>query len=334
MGNLRRISACILVIVGIVASAFSQVNRTYTSLESKVGEAESVYRGTIIDISRPKGVPISIEASTGHGETFELTVKVDETIKGRTAQTLTLGIKTIVPLACYQAYAREKTSFIWFINAGDAPVEWNDSWVLRGYTPKALSSKNTGPATKRFWESQRLGLDVPEHLGFSDGDGMSVFTMDFKVLTSEQDIIACARVFAKRHPKVVKSIQFEIPQWVGNWCGRPADRNSLYAPVVPELEKVGQWLAVSPSILLERTSVSAPDLTQNNEESLRLMGIHILRNFKSAKNQELLKKFLDDSTFTVLDQKVKIYRVRQAAFDVLKSWGTKVLKPVIEEKLP
>jgi hypothetical protein len=66
-----------------------------------------------------------------------------------------------------------------------------------------------------------------------------------------------------------------------------------------------------------------------------LEGVRALRHFPSEKNTLLLKSLLDDPTFSFQvspeGTKEKVYDLREAAYESLRSWGIVVGKPVLRE---
>lgn len=135
---------------------------------------------------------------------------------------------------------------------------------------------------------------------------LPVRLMDSTEVSDPWNILAAARSFTKQNPTVTNT--FWLPR---GWY-------ALEVPITPALEKM------------------ARQLIQSNDPS----GIEALGCFKSPKNIRLLKRFLNDTNFydTTIQNcpwiNKRIYRMRQAAYEVLNKWGVNVPKPVCEERLP
>ena len=300
-------------LLGGLASA--QVTRGYITIESRVGESQSAYVGTIAAVTNLD------TAAIGRFE-LELTVDVSEVLKGDKTTTLRLGMKTVLPLECLEAYAKHQTRFLWFVMPKWPGGAAFDSWVV-------ADDRST---SSLVWDWRRLGPEVSEHKGFSSQqDGINLFSMDFQVLDTPAKIVAVARGYAAAHPGLQESLGFDIPWSIAALCGPPSEiANQFYVPIVPELETGARNLLTNPKALLSRGAggrlgvrpENADTYTENELATLRRSGIKALAHFKSSENTALLKRYRDDPS------------VRDNVYEVLVAWGVQVPKPAEEDKTP
>lgn len=139
--------------------------------------------------------------------------------------------------------------------------------------------------------------------------------MDSTKLTNSADILAYTRKIAKQRLNSTNTF------WLGGgWYSWRGSIDYLEVPVTPALEQMGK------------------QLVRSNDWQSREEGIKVLGCFKSAKNVQLLKPFLNDSNYVDSTSVVwlhwRIYYPRKAAYDVLTNWGINVPEPVWNEDLP
>lgn len=159
-----------------------------------------------------------------------------------------------------------------------------------------------------LWRVIRLGEAVPDERAFSTPLVVKppVALLDFTELSDLKDILARARWSAKQG---FSTSTFELPFGF---------MEELEVPITPTLETTARQL------------VRSNDVT----------GIRALGYFKSAKNIRLIKPFLNDTNYydTGIQNcpwvNKRIYRLREAAYQVLTNWGVKVPQTVCEERLP
>jgi hypothetical protein len=158
----------------------------YVTIEGRVGESQAVYAGTITAVTH---------LDSDYGSRFELTVHVDEVLKGSRIDALKLGIRTVLPFALLQAFARNHTQFLWFVLPKGQGADAG-AWVVPG---GALAPPLT-------WNWLRLGREVSERREFSSQeDRGNLFAMDFRVLDTPEKILYVARQSAKETPVVPQS---------------------------------------------------------------------------------------------------------------------------------
>lgn len=159
-----------------------------------------------------------------------------------------------------------------------------------------------------LWRVIRLGEAVPAERGISTELVVKppVPLLDFTELSDLKDILARARWSAKQG---FSTNTFELPFGFDE---------ELEVPITPALETMARQL------------IRSNDVT----------GIRALGHFKSAKNIRLIKPFLNDTNYydTGIQNcpwvNKRIYRMREAAYQVLTNWNVKVPRTVCEERLP
>lgn len=148
-------------------------------------------------------------------------------------------------------------------------------------------------------------------LDLSDKSSAYAVSLDARVLTGREEILKAASD-AKATP-APKQGRLRAP---------------ASADVVRKLAEGGSvWILVPLDARLEQ---AAKDWLKGKELDYRVEGARTLRHFKSDSNIDLLKALLEDGQ-SMTDGKSRSFPVRLASFEVLKSWGVEVKKPVTEE---
>jgi hypothetical protein len=323
--NPKIILCLALVLSSIVFSATiakaQPVFFTYYSLEARVAQAQSVFRGTISNCS---GTFIERQGGFfgGYKEDgtkrpdgvmkYTITVQVDETLKGKSAKTIELVQETSADDKRFEQWADQHTSFLWFF--GDQA--WSN---LRGNVSKT-----------NHWSTLRLGAAVPAEHNFT-GDN-PVFLMDFTHLTNSKAILAQARKSAKAPSDGLLRLHR-----LGQIPDSAFFSSFLIVPVQPSLEKIAKHLIAAPEAFANGKDKS--DFNLSWRWPLRVDGVDALRHFKSAANIKLLKSLLNDPDCELFrrqnqDMTFRQYPVRAKAYEVLTAWGVDVTKPVTEETIP
>ena len=159
--------------------AQAQVTQTFTSLEALVAKAEDVVRGPIVKVARDVKVPKNGKRADGTElpdglVEFTFTVRIDETLRGKKAGETELVRTTSAYDMRYTQWCDAKTEFLWFLGRQDA-----------------YSNVTHGDMDHK-WGALRLGEPVPGDRLYGSHTP-PIFAMDFRVLTSREDILAAAR---------------------------------------------------------------------------------------------------------------------------------------------
>lgn len=310
-------------LIGAVMAHAQPLSITYQSLELRVAQAEAVYRGTVsnrtaVFVEAPDSLFGGYrEDGTKRPDGYmrhTITVTVDEVIKGKPLKTLSLVQDISFDDKRIAQWAESHTAFLWF-NGGSA-------WSNLG----AFSPLTNAP----HWITIRLDKPVPAEAGWSTDS--PIYSMDFTHLTDSKEMLARVRTLAKSQKSVAQTHKFQF---------FPESRSveafaSLEVPVDASLEKQARRMIASPnSFLRAKPEPTAADWMRCN---IRCSGVDALRHFKSARNIKLLKSLLNDRDYSLSasDQPalngtlVRHYVVRTRAWEILKSWGFDVPKPVSE----
>lgn len=300
MFSARQFRELILAFLGIavaVGMARAQpVCRAFWTVEARVGQADQVFVGTISKVSRKTLVaPGGADkiGTTWHDGQFEytLTLKVGETLKGN----LNGIVDDLRPAfgtwadERYEQWMRAETSILW----------------LLGPTPERDQ--------RRHWDFVPLGEPVPAEHRASDPRGGPHFSNDFRLLKDNEEVLACARAYAKTSPKVQPTHRIQIPPGLesGQW-------NYLIVPVEPTLEQRARRLIAAPQEFTPKGENPNPYALR----MLRFGGVDSLRYFKSDANAELLRSLLDEPLKA--DEWMPIV-VR--AYEILLHWGVETPLP-------
>ena len=325
MNQLLKYFAISCVCLGLSNPAYAQYSQTFTSLEALVADAEDVVRGPIVKVLRDVKVPREGKDADGKEwpnglVEYTLTVRIDETLRGKKGGEIELVRSTEVYDTLCTQWGAAKTEFLWFLGQRDvyANVTYGD--------------------TDRKWGALRLGEPVASERDYGTNNP-PIFAMDFRVLTSREDILSAARnvaaSIARSTRKRIELATIDLPADVAELCGAHSARDFFTVPVVDELEPVARKMITSPDELIRGF---VPH--EFSKKMLRLGGVEFLSHFKSDENAELLKGLLDDSFYFVfyedehgqpLKQPVRKYVTRIAAYQVLKRWKVAVPKPILQE---
>ena len=308
----------------VVPTASAQCTITYVSVEARVCTATSVYYGSIAGFKRKVIVPRNGTRKGGTSTIpdgvvqYVLTIKVDEFLKGPKSKKVRLVLETSDYDKRYDQWTAHRTKFLFFVTEPD-----------KAHGRKPLDDKWPPP-----WTSLRLGKAAPAESTYKTRKA-PIFAKDVTVLSKPAEIVARARQFMKRSPKVSKTHTFRIPRRTAELCSPSCDANFLVVPLDPALEQTAKELLHSPEDYVSGKRA----LDTLSSYVLRLAGVNALQHFKSAKNEKLLKSLLNDPTTTLTDRNfgkykgktLQTYPIRRKSWEILKSWKVKVTKPVTEE---
>lgn len=288
-------------LLGFVCSSQAQRNPVYTSLEYFLGTSEAVYVGTVSDLSEPQNV----DGDFGSVVTVETT----ETIKGPQQKTLKLFHYDVAQYKPYAAWKQKQEKCLWFVrkNGDKSP---NKGWNALPLDPNGSSR----------------ALPV-----------VGYFTFDFHLLTTPKQVLSAARAYAQQNTGIAKvhSLSY-MPNLVAKLFPYNTGGEVL-VPIVPELEKAAIQMIQSPDKVLpsqkqlpKLSSKEYQRLRTQDEGNLRQVGIQALAKFKSDRNIELVKKYLNDPFIAEYwDNEKNVYSVRKVAYETLTKWDVKVEKPVL-----
>lgn len=159
--------------------------------------------------------------------------------------------------------------------------------------------------------------------------GMEMLTADFKLLQEAESVLRAAREAAHRMPARIKRIHtfdLQVPREIvaGTKWEKYYDTGgclTLSVPVDQQLEKRAQ------------------DYVRSKSFRRRREGTKALMYFKSDENISLVRPLLNDTEITHVDPAyrdkpaIRVYGVRNYAYDTMKCWGIDVEKPVIREEV-
>ncbi|MCL4207556.1 MAG: hypothetical protein KJ000_34155 [Pirellulaceae bacterium] len=286
----------IAVAVGIVRA--QPQRQDFWTVEARVGQADQVIVGTINKVSRktlvaPGGADkIGTIWPNGQFE-YTLTLKIGETLKGNLngiVDDLRPAFGTW-PDERYDQWMRAETSMLW----------------LLGPTPER--------GQRRDWDFVPLGEPVPAERAWSDRRRGPHYSNDFRLLKDNEEVLACARAYAKTSPKVQPTHRIHIPPGFARKSG-PWDY--LIVPVEPTLEERAKRLIAAPQEFMPKGEDPDPDALR----MLRFGGVDSLRYFKSDANAELLRSLLDEPS-TANEAKPVCVR----AYEILLHWGVETPLP-------
>lgn len=294
----------LFIILGIAWSApHAQRGRSYHTIESRVAAAESVHLGKVVKFEMiDPGSPASASQLTKHA-TYRFQVSVEETLKGAPAKRLALtsGVPFVGDAS---VLIRERTPILFFIVAGD-PVKQEIAY------PR--------------WQVQTLAPSTCHLNAVQVKDGIKLFSMDFAVLKTKDEILRLARGFARKYPQgIQETVLVHVDQDVAARGGPPADANGVLVPVVPELEQLARNLIIDPYGAL-RSAPRPNELANLHAAWYRKQGLELIRPFKSERNIAIVKKYLDDPAvrgeYRADGTSRPEYWVRDAALQTLKEWS-------------
>jgi len=301
---------------------------TYHSLELRVVLAQSIVHGTITNLTRtvlvpPNGYrtnfslvdgalkPSTLQLSDG-AVRYTFTVCVDEILKGHPPKTIEIVQETRDFDKRFDQWAEQHTAFLWFV--GDP------TWSNLG----GRGLQSNAP----FCSTIRLGEPVAGERIYG-GDPPVI--ADFLPVIDPKEILARTRKLAKQRTSSTNVFTFQyIPQ-------KPLENPwaSLAVPATPALEKLGREMIADPEPFIRSTD--SPATREWMRSQWRGTGVDALRYFKSTRNIRLLQLLLNDPQFYLSGPDyaaTRQYIVRSHAYEILKSWGIDVPKPVVEEPAP
>ncbi|MDP6446389.1 MAG: HEAT repeat domain-containing protein [Pirellulaceae bacterium] len=259
-----------------------------------VAESVLVVRGTLSRVdTRTKG---DVILST-------VTVKVNETLKGKQVDEATFAARHFKTTKLTGALQDEKSEFLFFL-VGEGR-----------YVDDDRTSKVSGLSLRNKWGRHsfaRLNSKPTRH----------VFTANFQVLKKRDEILAAVSRSVATQAKGNKpamhrlDVPFSSPAHGVLYGG-----SSVYMVVAADadLERIAkQWL-------------KSKDVMQ------RLQAASSLSHFKNEANIATLKKLLADPGYWIATnadkQRTRVFAVRQAAYSALRAWKVDVPKPQTEERL-
>ncbi len=181
--------------------------------------------------------------------------------------------------------------------------------------PEKLAAYELVPHYISHGRPALIELAVPEKPRTGLG---SAFTMDFKTLSSPREILGHARA-------AVAAV-------------RPIDRLPSHTVRSPSEGAIIDWVVP----VDERLERRARKWTASSDLSLRTEGAKALGHFRSDENVAILKRLLDDASYSTEVREeggrvipiARVYEVRSAAYTSLGKLGIRVSKPVLRVPLP
>jgi hypothetical protein len=304
-----KLCTCLLltgVLVAVPASRALAEIAVADSIEWAVRDSDWVLKGKVVAVK---------QATAKNGKACEvLTVAVAKTLKGTHAEQATFVLPDwIGPIA--RDWQTEGNEMLFCLVRRDRHKDQDNvpataEWVIR--------TDHIGPCAVMLGKTR---LEWPRTMG--------VFTRDFRVLTDPKAITKHVEnaIAAERRDAPAKSHAMDVP--VGSavfeklWGGSAV---LLVVPVDEQLEAAGRKLCAS------------------REYFDRVEGVKILRQFKNAKNIDILRSLLDDPNFSTEEKsrtvpgkaelelvyRKRVYEVRRLAYEALRDFDVRVDMPVIE----
>jgi hypothetical protein len=307
----------------IASQCSAQMGYHACSLDWLVADSDVVARASVLKVER---VPIPNPEPKMYREPEDritVTLKVHETLKGVRAESLEFTEEISGHFRVYDGWKEAGREQLWFLVRD---TEREDGAEAEGGITPRLRFKPRGGG----WSVVRLGPPVPEEQGFVSMPP-PIFSMDLTVLEKPKDILEAARTTAEKWGKRehIQSHSIDLPRGVMQRSGKSGDANSLQVPVDGRLEKLARRLIESPRDILD-----GPEQAWANY--VRREGILALRHFPSEKNASLLKPLLEDPTWSTHNgpgpKREKVYDLREAAYETLRSWDIAVARPVLRER--
>ncbi|MGJ8643281.1 MAG: hypothetical protein ACSHX9_07735 [Luteolibacter sp.] len=113
-----------------------------------------------------------------------------------------------------------------------------------------------------------------------------MFTNELDVISGRNAILERARAFAKRHPKVLKTIALGVPNEFGALVGDPNAYCSLVLPVCPSSKETLDKVKEDPSFLLRRSPHRVEHFdTESYRERLRDSAVEALEDIADDGHQ-------------------------------------------------
>jgi hypothetical protein len=296
---------CALVLVLCPSKAAAEI-AIGESIEWVVLDSDWVFTGKVI----------GVEKATGEdGKTYDLaTVAVAKTLKGKHADRATFVLRSWIG-AIAKDWKREGNLMLFCLVRRDRQKDKDElpammDWVIR--------DNHNDPSAVMLGKTT---LEWPRTV--------PVLTQDFQVLTDPDAIVKRVEkaLSAASKDGSVKPHTVDVPADTAAfkklWSGSAV---WLVVPVDEQLEAMGRKFCASPGYY-ERKE-----------------GAKILRLFKNAKNIEILKSMLDDPSFSTQERsrsvpgkkefelvyRKKVFEVRRLAYEALRDFDVRVVRPVTE----
>lgn len=199
-----------------------QIGRQYLSLEAMVGSSETVVVGRIS----------SVEFKVPNGKQYRwvnMTVQVDEVIKGEKTDTLTFTSQLTHRDEVFTQWREFETKMLIFIQYQEEGII-RDPWFVR-------------------LDDTKDEIEDKRHLS----DWNALYSMDFRLLDSSKKILTAARKFMKKHKGQVEALRVSgYPLVRSPRFPSQADANRMLLPNVPELKKMAMQMIEHPEIMMKR----------------------------------------------------------------------------------
>lgn len=281
----------------IFASAFlsatlgrGQVGAAFDMVETKVGRADRVYFGTF--------TKVQATSDQGWQEPESVTLAVSETLKGPTKKSVKFSPADSVlhfGTATFKAWREQKTPILLY-------------HAVQG------------------WRWLNLGASVKEEKSYYIPEAMGIFTFDMKKRAQLSEALSTARAFAKRYPKVLETVEFNIPMRTALITDHSGSWNVMQVPICPEIEKLAHEFITSPASFLPGAGL-INETVDGDAALVRSGGIKILAHFKTRDNIALLQKLAKSDPYkgplSAMAENRGEYPVRVEAKKVLLLWKAK-----------
>jgi hypothetical protein len=263
------------------------------SLEWMAADSALVVRGTIV----------AMETETTRSEHTlwrTVTFRVDRTLKGEHRPTLRFVVWTNTVNKEIDRWKEQGRPLLAFLEES-----------------RCLVASSRDPEYARFPFAPRSGEHLRSFVELDPRGDHPAYTMDLRVLTWPEEILRATEA------------AIAVPPAPGKRCG-----------IWLDLPGTGGFVRVTvptDSRLEER----ARGWVRSEDQDFRLQGATALMSFRSDENATILRGLLDDpgswdraiqegGRFT---HTLRVRRVREEAYDVLRAWGYEVPRPVLREKL-
>jgi hypothetical protein len=306
--------------------ASAQVGYQASSLEWLVADSDVVVRASVFRVERVSIPNPEPKFYRNPEDRLTVTLKVLETLKGERAESLEFTEQIMASYRVYEGWKDTGREQLWFLARNKEGEDRDDA------EPGKVAARSRFRPYGGGWSVIRLGPPVAEERGFV-AMPPPIFSMGLDVLRDPDLILLAARAAALegREAGRVEAHNLDLPRGFMQRSGRSGDANSLSVPIDHRLEKLARRLVESPDSFLTYSD-------RADAGRLRLEGIQALGHFRSEKNAALLKSLLKDPASSIQvspdGAKEKVYDLREAAYEALRSWGMAVDKPVLREDAP
>ena len=297
----------ILVAASGVGSRESCAQRGYSprSIEWLTASSDVVVVASVVDLAYQDRASKAGEVRS-QWQWVTVTLKVRATLKGNAPETIVFVVEQARGMNILPRWKESAQSVLWFlVDRGDTKEE----------SPRDFPAARQGKLRLRehwfkFLHTSALELGSPK-----TGERVPdpVFSMDFRVLDEEDQILEAVKAEVSRSQKrTERSIRILMPPDVAARSGRFGAVNVLHVPVDDRLEQLARsWV-------------------QSKAEWRRHAGVQALGPFKSDANIAILKGMLDDQGSWVSG---RVHYIREAAYETLQEWKVPVPKPELKEPL-